>query len=174
MTQFSSKICILGDFAAGKTSTVERFVNNHFSDKYLTTIGVKVDTKELSLTDEITLKLIIWDTAGTDRFGEIELTYLRGASGYILVADGTRAQTVSTALDLRKQAEQRFGEVPFVLLLNKSDLKHAWEVSDEQQKTLHETWPDIFLTSAKTGENVAEAIASLGGMIAERDFQKRQ
>lgn len=174
MTEFSSKICILGDFAVGKTSTVERFVNNHFSDKYLTTIGVKIDTKEIALPDDVNLKLIIWDMAGTDRFGEIEFAYLRGASGYILVADGTRAATVPVVLDLKKQAEERYGELPFVFLLNKSDLKHAWEISDEQQKTLREAWSDVFVTSAKTGDEVAEAITSLGRMIAERDFLQSQ
>lgn len=174
MTQFSSKICILGDFAVGKTSTIERFVNNHFSDKYLTTIGVKVDTKEIQLPDDITLKLIIWDTAGTDRFGEIEFAYLRGASAYIFVADGTRAQTVSSALDLKKQTEEHYGEVPSVFLLNKSDLKHAWEITEEQQQTLRENWPDIFVTSAKTGEKVDEAFANLGEMIAEREFLEPQ
>lgn len=170
MTQFSSKICILGDFAVGKTSTVERFVNNQFSDKYLTTIGVKVDTKEIRLSDNVTLKLIIWDTAGTDRFGEIEFAYLRGATGYILVADGTRAQTVSSALDLKRQAEERYDEVPSVFLLNKSDLEHAWEVSADQQQALRETCPDVYVTSAKTGDNVAAAIEALAHMIAEREI----
>lgn len=174
MTQFTSKICILGDFAVGKTSTVERFVNNHFSDKYLTTIGVKVDTKELSLRDGATLKLVIWDTAGTDHFGEVEFAYLRGASGYILVADGTRVQTVSAAIELKQQAEERYGELPIVFMLNKSDLQYAWEVSAEQEASLRERFAAVFVTSAKSGDNVAEAIETLGKSIAEREFlQKR-
>ena len=51
MTTITSKVCIVGDFAVGKTSVVERFVTNQFSDKYLTTVGVKIDTKEIDLPD---------------------------------------------------------------------------------------------------------------------------
>lgn len=174
MNHFSSKICILGDFAVGKTSTVERFVNNQFSDKYLTTVGVKVDIKDLEFSDDLKLKLIIWDIAGTDQFGEVEFAYLRGASAYILVADGTRAQTVAAALKLKKQADERYGEVPFVFLLNKADLTHAWEISDAQLAALRETCPDVVITSAKTGENVEETIMNLGRVIAERDFLRPQ
>lgn len=169
MTHLNSKICIIGDFAVGKTSTVERFVHNQYSDKYLTTIGVKVDTKEIELANDISLKLIIWDIAGTDKLEQLELSYLRGTSGYILVADGTRANTINSALDLRNQTTERYGDLPFVFLLNKSDLKHSWEVSDERLDELLESCSDVFVTSAKSGENVDEAIARLGTMIVERE-----
>ena len=172
MTQVSCKICILGDFAVGKTSTVERFVNNQFSEKYLTTIGVKVDTKEVALSDGLALKLVVWDVAGTHTFGDVEFAYLRGASGHILVADGTRSDSVITALELRKQVEDRYGELPFVFLVNKSDLTEAWEVSAEQEQALRKECSDVFITSAKTGEHVAEAIERLSQMIAEREFSQ--
>lgn len=171
MSHLSSKICVLGDYAVGKTSTVERFVNNQFSEKYLTTIGVKVDTKEIALADDLTLKLVVWDVAGTHTFGDVEFAYLRGASGHILVADGTRPDSVITALELRKQVEDRYGELPFVFLVNKSDLTQAWEITDEQEKALRSEFADVFITSAKTGDHVAEAIEQLGRMIAEREFQ---
>lgn len=170
MTQLTSKVCILGDFAVGKTSTVERFVNNHFSDKYLTTIGVKVDTKELDLENTLTLKLVLWDVAGTDRFGELEFNYLRGASGHLLVADGTRAETVASARRLKEQAVERYGDMPFVVLVNKADLVDAWEVEDAELAALKGEMDHVFVTSAKTGENVVEAIEQLGQLIAARDF----
>ncbi len=170
MTQLSSKVCILGDFAVGKTSTVERFVNNHFSDKYLTTVGVKVDTKELALSPDVTLKLILWDVAGADRFGALELGYLRGAAGHLLVADGTRADTVQAALALKQQAIERYGEKPFVMLLNKADLEESWEIQEAEAKSLDGQMDAVFITSAKTGANVAEAIECLGQLVAAREF----
>ena len=48
MAELTKKICIIGDFAVGKTSSVARSVNGVFSDKYLTTVGVKIDTKEMA------------------------------------------------------------------------------------------------------------------------------
>ena len=170
MSDFSTKVCILGDFAVGKTSTAERFVNNQFSEKYLTTIGVKVDTKDVQLGDDFTLKMVLWDVAGTDRFGEIEFSYLRGASGYIFVADGTRGDTVATVRELKKQSDERYGPLPCILLLNKSDLTEDWDVSPEQEQELREDFADLFVTSAKTGSNVEAAMTRLGQAIAARDF----
>lgn len=172
MSGFSTKICILGDFAVGKTSTAERFVNNQFSDKYLTTIGVKVDTKDVRLDDKLALKMVLWDVAGTDRFGEIEFSYLRGASGYIFVADGTRGDTVATVRELRNQSEERYGPLPCVLLLNKADLTEDWDISPEQEQALRRDFADLFVTSAKTGNNVEDAITRLGQAIAAREFSQ--
>ncbi len=64
MKILQKKICLLGDFAVGKTSLVARFVNNQFSEKYLTTVGVKMDTKLIAVNDNLSVKLIIWDIAG--------------------------------------------------------------------------------------------------------------
>lgn len=171
MNQINSKVCIVGDFAVGKTSTVERFVNNHFSEKYLTTIGVKVDTAEVDLTQDLKLKLILWDIAGTTEFKHVEKAYLRGMSGYILVADGTRPETISAARALKKQIETTHGKLPFVFLLNKSDLEHAWKVSDQQQEKLaNEVSPELFVTSAKTGDHVAAAITRLAELVVRREL----
>jgi small GTP-binding protein len=170
MSGLSCKICILGDFAVGKTSTVERFVNNQFSEKYLTTIGVKVDTKDVHLDHDVTLKMVLWDVAGTDRFGELEFSYLRGASGYIFVADGTRSDTAASVGKLRRQSEDRYGPLPCVLLLNKSDLTTEWDISSDQERELREEFTELFVTSAKTGDNVNDALTRLGQAIAAREF----
>lgn len=169
MTVINSKICILGDFAVGKTSTVERFVNNAYSDKYLSTIGVKVDTKEITL-DGVDNKLVIWDVAGTDKFGAMELAYLRGASGYILVVDGTRSKTMDSADHLRQQLENKYGELPYVLLINKCDLRHNWEITDTHLQSIQASHNDVFVTSAKSGQDVEEAIHRLAQLISEREI----
>jgi hypothetical protein len=121
----SRKICILGDFAVGKTSLVRRFVHNQFDDKYLTTIGVKIDTKLIAPPDRGPLKLAIWDLAGTDTPTELFLRYCQGAAGYLLVADGGRGETLNCCCDLRGAVAARFGLLPYVTLVNKSDLGTA-------------------------------------------------
>ena len=79
MNQIQAKVCMLGSFAVGKTSLVARYVTNVFSDKYLTTVGVKVDTKEISV-DETQMKLVVWDIAGEAEISAKTRMYLRGAS----------------------------------------------------------------------------------------------
>jgi small GTP-binding protein len=145
----------------GKTSTVARVVHNVFSDKYLTTVGVKIDTHVAERADGTSLKLVIWDIAGTDRFSAVEFSYLRGASGYLLVIDGTRPNTRDVACNLLAEARERYGELPFVTLVNKNDLTDDWQLSEDDLEQLRSDGHPVFLTSARSGENVAEALAEL-------------
>lgn len=168
MAALTSKVCIVGDFAVGKTSTVERFVNQQFSTKYLTTVGVKIDTKEIELPEQnITQKLVLWDVAGSDRFDETEFAYLRGAGGIVYVADGTRSTTIEVANELRCQAEAEHGALPSVFLLNKSDLESDWEITAKMEEALRDRVPNLYVTSAKSGDAVDEALTKLASMIAD-------
>lgn len=173
MTLVTSKVCVVGDFAVGKTSVVERFINNQFSDKYLTTVGVKVDTKEIEHEDiSVSHKLVIWDVAGSDRFGHTEFAYLRGASGYIFVADGTRSLTLRSVHDLREQITEKYGAAPCVLLVNKKDLTGQWEVSEKQLLELVESYCNVYATSAKTGDEVETALRSLSKQVLQNDLRQ--
>ena len=87
------KICLIGAFAVGKTSLVRQYVYSLFSEKYLSTVGVKID-KKLLVMDGRELELIIWDLHGEDDFQSVRMSYLRGASGCIYVVDGTRRVTL--------------------------------------------------------------------------------
>ena len=98
------KICMLGGFGVGKTSLVSRFVTSIFSDTYLPTIGVKIDKKSIGV-DAHEMTLMLWDIYGQDEFQTVRDSYLRGASGYLLVADGTRHATLETAAALQQKAE---------------------------------------------------------------------
>ena len=148
---------MLGAFSVGKTSMVARFVHSMFSDKYLTTVGVKVDKKVLE-TDGKSVKLMLWDLAGKDDFTEIPTSYLRGMSGYLLVVDGTRAATLETAIEIRKQVQKELGDIPQVLMLNKADLADDWEIDLEKAESLD--CPQ-FRSSCLTGEGVEEAFLQL-------------
>ena len=81
---------MLGGFSVGKTSLIKRFVESVFSEKYLTTVGVKIDKKTVDVQGR-SVNLILWDIAGEDDTATIRMSYLRGCSGYLRVADGTPA-----------------------------------------------------------------------------------
>jgi small GTP-binding protein len=161
------KICMLGAFAVGKTSLVSRFVSSIFSDKYLTTVGVKVDKKTLALDDQA-VTLMLWDINGQDAFQTIQESYLRGSAGYLVVADGTRPATLDTAVEIQGKAEQVVGAVPFMLVLNKSDLAAEWQLDDRALWKLAERgWP-VLRTSAKTGAGVEETFLKLTRAMLDR------
>jgi small GTP-binding protein len=144
------KICMAGAFGVGKTSLVRRFVESLFDERYQTTIGVKIDKKVL-VVEGRELTLLIWDLAGEDEMQEVRISYLRGASGFILVADGCRKATLAQAAAIRGRAVAAVGEIPCLLAVNKSDCRDQWEVAPRD-------WDgfglSVFETSAKTGDGV--------------------
>ena len=161
------KVCMLGGFAVGKTSLVSRFVHSIFSDKYLTTIGVKIDKKSVSLLRG-DVELILWDIYGEDEFQKVRMSYLQGASAYLLVADGTRPATLEVASALQQAAELEIGKVPFVLALNKVDLADQWQVDEVALAQAGALGWKVVRTSAKTGEGVEEAFQILARAMASR------
>jgi small GTP-binding protein len=154
------KICMLGAFSVGKTSLVRRYVSSVFSDMYLTTVGVKIDKKTVDL-DGRTMNLILWDLAGEDDVNSLRLSYLRGAAGYVLVADGTRPATLDVALSLRRRVETDYGPLPFVLLLNKNDLPDQWTITEGDMDGLKNAGWWVRSSSARTGEGVEDAFLDL-------------
>ncbi len=160
------KICLLGAFAVGKSSLVGRFVKSIYSDKYLTTVGVKVDKKTILLHGQ-EINLIVWDLAGEDEFQKVQMSYLRGASGYLLVADGTRLNTLETARMLKQRVDQSAGTLPFVFLINKSDMAEKWEFDDQAIAQCEDEGWRVVRTSAKSGEGVEEAFNHLAEMMVQ-------
>ena len=65
------KICMIGTSGVGKTSLVSRFVQSIFADKYLTTVGVKID-KKIVTVDGTEMTLMIWDLAGDDDYQRLQ------------------------------------------------------------------------------------------------------
>ncbi|MDR2788896.1 MAG: GTP-binding protein [Candidatus Accumulibacter sp.] len=154
----NKKVCMIGAFSVGKSALVERFVRSVFSDRYLSTVGVKISKKTVNV-DDTDLTVVLWDMEGKDDFADVNMSYLRGAMGFFVVVDGTRKETLDMALHLRKLALDKAGDIPHAMLINKADLK--WEVTDDQLASLEATGIPIIRTSAKTGHAVEEAFVSL-------------
>jgi small GTP-binding protein len=154
------KICLLGAAGAGKTSLMRRFVRSIFSPDYQTTVGATIEKKHV-LHRGVDVELVIWDLSGEDEFQTVQMSYLEGASGYLLVVDGTRASTLATARNLEAAAQRAIGRVPFVILLNKRDLADRWEVSLPLSDPLLAAATNVLRTSAKTGAGVEQAFTCL-------------
>jgi small GTP-binding protein len=160
------KICLLGAFGVGKTSLVRRYVDTIFSDAYLTTVGVKIDKKLMTIGNEA-LALILWDIAGEDAVAAVRVSYLRGAAGYLLVVDGTRPETLDTAVSIQQRIVAELGPVPFFALLNKADLQEDWALPEERIAALTAAGWTFRRTSAKTGAAVEETFQELATLLAK-------
>lgn len=157
------KICLLGAFGVGKTSLTRRYVSSIFSDTYLTTVGVKIDKKTLDV-GKTPVSLVIWDIAGEDEVSAVRTSYLRGAAGYLLVVDVTRAQTLDVARTIQARVATEIGDIPFLCLLNKIDVEN-WDIAEARIGELQQAGWTIERTSAKTGAGVEEAFAELAKRI---------
>lgn len=156
------KVVMLGMWGVGKTSLVQRFVSSIYDDRYHSTLGVKVDKKVISL-EEKQVTLLLWDIAGAEDQFSVPLHYLHGASGYLIVIDGTRKASLECALNLVKMVEENIGQVPYIPVINKSDL--TWEIILEGViQSLGQERP-VFQCSAKTGEQVEDAFLALAKAI---------
>lgn len=154
------KICMLGAFAVGKTSLTRRFVHSLYSDRYLSTVGVKIEKKLVTVGDR-QLDLVIWDIQGEDEFGKVSGAYLRGASGYLYVADGTRGPTLDTALEIAGAAAAANPGAERILAVNKADLADAWAISPARSAELVRLGWTVVRTSAKSGEGVETTFSLL-------------
>lgn len=141
---------MIGLWGVGKTSLVQRFVKQCFDEKYLATLGVKIDKKVVSCDGE-RLNLVLWDIAGAETNFSVPIHYIKGAAGYILVVDRTRPESLLAAQDLVETIEKEVGVLPYVTALNKSDLPSQIGDVDLQSSTLN---VPLIETSAKSGKNV--------------------
>ena len=170
MSTITQKICLLGDFNVGKTSLVRRFIEDKFSDRYLSTVGVKVSRKSVNLTTEDVrqVNFLIWDLEGNTKFKSITPSYLKGASGSIVVADLTRTETIEN-LNLHLQL---FSEVnpqsKIIVALNKADLippEKLAKLVENFRSQSSEAVVEIYTTSAKTGEYVNEMFQLMAQLL---------
>ncbi|MEM7200905.1 MAG: Rab family GTPase [Planctomycetota bacterium] len=158
------KVCMLGAYAVGKTSLVARYVQGVFSERYQTTIGVKIDRKDVEVGSE-TARLVLWDINGEDRFLKVQPSYVRGAAGCLFVIDGTRAATLETVEGLRDMVRTHVGDVPSLCLVNKADVQDQWELSLAEVHGALAPTGVVLATSAKTGEGVEVAFTELAQRI---------
>ncbi len=169
MSTISKKICLIGDFGVGKTSLIRRFVDKQFSDKYLSTVGVKISRKAVELTDlepqkQLTLQLLIWDIEGSTKFKGISASYFQGAKGAILVGDVTRPESLESIAEHLQAFLKVNPTGKAAIALNKSDLIDAEYLEKYRQIYSfndNSGFVSTYATSAKTGTNVDNIFQSL-------------
>jgi len=154
----SKKIILTGSFGVGKTSLFNKFIYNKFDDKYLTTIGVKVNKKSIEIDDQ-EVSLLLWDIAGEVSQDKIPNSYFLGSSGIVYVFDLTRPSTYKNIMTDIEYLKGMSSDAVIKIVGNKLDL-----VDDEKLEEVKETltMPWDIITSAKNGDNVETLFHSLG------------
>ncbi|MEM2109299.1 MAG: Rab family GTPase [Candidatus Odinarchaeota archaeon] len=165
------KILLLGDPAVGKTSLINKFVQERFEVDYKATIGVDIMSKTVYV-DGFEIKLSLWDIAGQDKFRFFRNVFYRGASGAILVFDLTRLSTFTNLDNWVKELNEYIkGKIPLIIIGNKLDLTSMRVVKTLDAKGFAEKLSSSYLeTSAKTGLGVNESFTTISKMIFKKPY----
>ena len=158
------KCLLIGDSAVGKTSLLLRYIDDKFSQSFVSTIGIDFKVKRTRI-DGQEVRLQIWDTAGQERFRTITTSYFRGAHGILLAFDMCERRTfasvsnwIAQIRDTVAAAEASGGGVALVLCGTKADLADKLQVTEaEGQELAAQHGMRFFATSAKYNANVRES-----------------
>jgi len=179
------KLVVMGEGGVGKTAITIQFMNNKFVAEYDPTIE-DAYKKEYTINDNGTEKNIvveIIDTAGQEEFSQgLHDKFIRQGEGFILVYSITAQSSFEKIKEIRDKIiwVKDMPHVPMIFIGNKRDLEKERKVDTETAEALAAQWGCPFLeASAKTGENVAEAIDLLlfevakSGYVADSGVMKR-
>ena len=161
----STKVMLTGSFGVGKTSLFQKFIFNKFSERYLTTIGVVVNKKEINVDGE-GLNILLWDVAGEVSQDKVPHSYLLGTSGIIYVFDLSRPMTFANLESDIAYLRSKVPGVKIKIVGNKVDLVTQDQLAEIQEQL---AIPFDITTSAKTGENVEDLFQMLGRSILGKD-----
>lgn len=162
------KIILVGDVSVGKTSVLQRYINNNFKDDYTCTIQAEQKTKIINEDSNTSIRMDIWDTAGQEKFRSLTRQYYRDSQGAIIVFDITKKTTfdsLQTWIDDIKDYSDK--DIPIIIVGNKSDLIDEREVSENNINEFLNDKYTYFEVSAKYGNNIDLAFNKMKKLIME-------
>ncbi len=179
--KMKKKVCLLGDAAVGKTSLIRRYVFDEFDDKYITTLGAKVSKKEINIEYsknlekpiQVNMILSIWDIIGQkdESAARVRPVYFSGGNGALVICDITRKETFENIPNWVSTFFKVTQSVPIVVLGNKIDLYRNAEVFYEDlEKFSKKNNLPVFITSARTNNNVQQAFYKLTELMVENSL----
>lgn len=168
-----TKIIIIGEQAVGKSSIIMRYVDQDFDLNMIGTAGVDFRKKLINI-DGNEIKLMIFDTAGQQRFRSITKNFYRECKGVILVYDVSDATSFSNLKDWLSSIKQHANEgVEILLVGNKIDLPRQVQTDEGKQFSKESNVP-LVETSAKTGQGVEKSFETIIRNIIKSQNQQLQ
>ena len=155
---FNFKLVLVGNVCVGKSSIIKRYINNTYSEEYISTIGTDLSKKAISIGGNKNINLFIWDTCGQEKFRSVTKQYFIDAQSILLVFDLTDIKSFNDLNSWIKEAENYINDdCIFFLFGNKSDENDKRQVSSIEIKKLmkkHQKIKKYFEVSALNGDEI--------------------
>lgn len=170
------KCLLIGDAGVGKSSIIERYVNDTFSSVASTTVGVDFFTKLVKLNDDIVggkthvVKLQIWDLAGQMNYRSIIRSYYRNAEVLFYVFDKSNRESFHNFERWIDEFRHRLDDIQIVIVGNKCDIIRSGVHSDEAIELANKYDAQYYETSAKDNVNIREIFENTAKLMYERNI----
>eukprot|EP01084_Bolivina_argentea_P052664 96739_1 len=106
---YKFKLLMIGDSGVGKSCLLLRFSDNRYTSSFMATVGIDFKIKTIEINGK-RLRLILWDTAGQEKFRTITNAYYKGADGVLLVYDVTYVHSFINIRTWMNNIEQHASE----------------------------------------------------------------
>ena len=168
------KIMTLGNMKVGKTNFILKYTEDKFEESHISTIGLDFKIKKVEINNKH-YQLLLFDTAGQERYKSIALNIIKDAHGILLMYDITDKATFDSIPDWIQSIKDLKGDdFPLILLGNKIDLEEERNISKEEgQKFADKIGIQFFETSNKNGINIQEAGLALIKKIIEKKEKEK-
>jgi small GTP-binding protein len=163
------KVIFLGDPAVGKTSLIKKYIDANYEERYLPTIGVSITKKNVEYSGK-KFTIMFWDIAGQPQFYLLHKVYYNGANGAVLAFDLTRSHTLMNIKNWYSElVKYQLQNIPMIIVGNKKDLGQKAVIEPQMHHLAEQLGiTHVFMTSAKSGENVEDIFKTIAELIYEQ------
>ena len=170
-TEYLIKSIFIGNTGTGKSSIIDRYINNTFDTTSMPTIGVEFFCK-LFCMGNTTIKLHIWDLAGGHNFKNIIRSYYRHARIVFFVFDKTNRASFLNFEEWIKSFEDRINEIQIVFIANKCDLSYPMITTEEALEVANKYNAFYYETSAKNNINIKDIFEKTVKIVHDKIMNK--
>jgi len=179
------KVVLVGESGVGKTSIINRYLNNTYNENQKSTFAPKFKNKVLNYPEyNKSISFDIWDTAGQEAYRSITKNFYVNAAIGVMVYDIRNRESFENIKKYWSQQLKDSGVQNIVLAIagNKCDIFNEEEVSENEAREYAESIGAVFqLTSCKENIGIDELFKESGKrfleankLIAKEKKQKKE